>query len=70
MFEGARAGQARANQQANQQIGALALQPEEVRHNFTVSGYVFFPKGEYSQIEMLLVDRETGATQIVREPWR
>ena len=37
--------------------------------NFTVSGYVFFPKGQYSQVEMLLVDRETGDTQVVREPW-
>ena len=56
-------------QQANQQIDALSLKPEEVRKNFTVSGYVFFPKGQYSQVEMLLVDRETGDTQVVREPW-
>jgi hypothetical protein len=70
MFEGAQAGQSRADQQANQQIEALSLKPEEVRRNFTVSGYVFFPKGSYNQIEMLVVDRETGDTQIIREPWR
>ena len=70
IVHGAERGQSRADQQANQQIEALALKPEEVRHNFTVSGYVFFPKGSYKQIEMLLVDRETGNTEIVREPWR
>ena len=56
-------------QQANQQIEAVSLKPEEVRKDFTVSGYVFFPKGQYNQVEMLLVDRETGDTQVVREPW-
>ena len=69
MVHGAERGQSRADQQANQQIDALSLKPEEVRKNFTVSGYVFFPKGEYKQVEMLLVDRETGDTQVVREPW-
>jgi hypothetical protein len=69
MLHGAERGQSRADQQANQQIDALALKPEEVRKNFTVSGYVFFPKGQYRQVEMLLVDRETGDTEVVREPW-
>ncbi|MFZ0680000.1 hypothetical protein [Candidatus Binatus sp.] len=68
-FTGAGKGQDRADSQANQQIDALSLKPEEVRRNYTVSGYVFFPKGQYSQVEMLLVDRETGDTQVVREPW-
>jgi len=68
-FTGAERGQDKADLQANQQIDALALKPEEVRRNYTVSGYVFFPKGQYSQVEMLLVDRETGDTQVVREPW-
>ena len=69
VFSGAERGQSKADQQANQQIEALSLKPEEVRKNFTVSGYVFFPKGQYNQVEMLLVDRETGDTQVVREPW-
>jgi hypothetical protein len=68
-FTGAGKGQDRADSQANQQIAAVSLKPEEVRRNYTVSGYVFFPKGQYSQVEMLLVDRETGDTQVVREPW-
>ncbi len=69
IIRGAERGQTRADQQANQQIEALALKPEEVRKDFTVSGYVFFPKGQYNQVQMLLVDRETGDTQIVSEPW-
>jgi hypothetical protein len=68
-FTGAGKGQDRADSQANQQIDAISLKPEEVRRNYTVSGYVFFPKGQYSQVEMLLVNRETGDTQVVREPW-
>ena len=69
IFSGAERGQSKADQQANQQIEAVSLKPEDVRKNFTVSGYVFFPKGQYNQVEMLLVDRETGDTQVVNEPW-
>jgi hypothetical protein len=70
MFRGAERGQDRSDQQAAMQISALSLQPESVNSGFTVSGYVFFPKGQYSQVEMLLVDRETGNTESIREPWR
>jgi hypothetical protein len=70
IFSGAQNGQSKADQQASQQIDALALKPEEVRQNFVVSGYVFFPKGSYNHVEMVLVDRESGVTQTVREPWR
>jgi len=66
---GAEKGQSKADQQANQQLQAVSLKPEEVRKDFTVSGYVYFPKGQYNQVEMLLVDRETGDTEVVREPW-
>ena len=59
----------RPDQQANQQLDAVALKPQDVNRNFTVSGYVFFPKGTYEQVEMLLVDKETGDTQTVTEPW-
>jgi hypothetical protein len=69
IFRGAERGQSRSDSQARQQISALALKPEEVRRDFTVSGYVFFPKGHYDHIEMLLVDRETGDTEVVKEPW-
>ena len=69
IFTGAEKGQTKADQQANQQLESVSLKPEEVRKDFTVSGYVFFPKGQYNQVEMLLVDRETGDTEVVREPW-
>ncbi len=70
MFRGAERGQSKADSEANQQIRSLALKPQDVNRNFTVSGYVFFPKGDYQQVEMLLVNRETGDTQIIKEPWR
>jgi hypothetical protein len=69
VWSGAGYGQSKADAQSNQQIDALSLKPEEVRPNFVVSGYVFFPKGSYDQVEIVLVDRETGGTQILREPW-
>ncbi|HYB91382.1 MAG TPA: hypothetical protein VEC38_10080 [Candidatus Binataceae bacterium] len=70
IFRGAENGQSKADQQAREQIEALALKPADVNHDFTISGYVFYPKGSYQRIEMLLVDRETGDTEIVKEPWR
>ncbi len=70
MLSGASRGQSKADQQASEQIAGLALRPEEVHRNFTVSGYVFFPKGEYREIEMVLVNRETGDTESIRQPWR
>jgi hypothetical protein len=67
-LQGVTAGVGKADQQANQQIAALALQPGEVRRNFTVSGYVFFPKGDYQQVQLVLVDGESGDTQMINEP--
>jgi hypothetical protein len=69
MFRGAGKGQTRADSVARQQITALALKREEVRHNFTVSGYVFFPDGNYREIDVLLINRETGDTEMIRRPW-
>jgi len=67
---GAPAGMQEAKSQANQQIGALALQGGDVGKDFTVSGYVFFPQGSYKEIELLLVNRETGDTETIKQPWR
>jgi hypothetical protein len=69
-IQGAFAGPNKADTQANEQMGALALQSGEVRNNFTVSGYVFFPKGDYKQIQLLLVDNESGNTEIIERPWK
>jgi hypothetical protein len=69
LINGAISGQQEAKAETNQQLGALALAPGEVRHDFTVSGYVFFPKGEYQSIEFLVVNDETGDTEVLKTPW-
>jgi hypothetical protein len=69
IFSGAERGQSKADQQATEQLNSLALQPGDVAHNFTVSGYVFFPKGDYQQIQVLMINRETGDTEVVTRPW-
>jgi hypothetical protein len=68
VLDGVTAGPAKANAQANTQLTALALSAQDVRQDFTVSGYVFFPKGNYKRIQMLLVDDETGDTEVVNQP--
>jgi hypothetical protein len=67
-ISGATAGPAKADAQASTQLTALALPAQDVRQDFTVSGYVFFPKGNYKRIQMLLVDDETGDTEVVNQP--
>jgi hypothetical protein len=69
-LQGAFAGPGKADQQAREQITALALEKGDVHSNFTVSGYVFFPKGDYKQIQLLLVDDESGNTEIIERPWK
>ena len=66
-LQGATAGPAKADQQASIQMTALALPQQDVRRDFTVSGYVFFPKGDYKQIQLLLVDSETGDTEVINQ---
>ncbi|HVN30230.1 MAG TPA: hypothetical protein VMT64_17145 [Candidatus Binataceae bacterium] len=68
-FEGASRGQGRAHEQTDAQLNSLALHQEDVAHNFTVSGYVFFPKGDYQQIQVLMINRETGDTEEITRPW-
>ena len=70
LISGASAGSQKATSEASDQITALALAPGDVRQDFTVSGYVFFPKGEYKQIQFLLVDDESGNTEIINRPWK
>ncbi len=70
LIQGATSGPDKAHSQARDQITALALEPGDVRHDFTVSGYVFFPKGDYKQIQFLLVDGESGNTEVINRPWK
>lgn len=69
MLYGATKGQDKADQQATAQLEGVALQEGDVQRNFTVSGYVFFPKGTYRELEMVLVNHETGDTESIHEPW-
>jgi hypothetical protein len=68
-FEGAPRGAAAARRQANQQLRALALRPAQLNHDFSASGYVFFPAGNYNWVEVLLVNVETGSTESYRVLW-
>ena len=70
IVQGAFTGPGKANEQAQNQITALALAEGDVRNNFTLSGYVFFPKGDYKQLQLLLVDNESGNTEIIERPWK
>jgi hypothetical protein len=69
IFSGVGQGQGQAQYQADSQISALAIPAGDVRQDFTVSGYVFFPKGNYSDIVMLVTNAETGNTEVIKEPW-
>ena len=68
-FQGVMSAPPKAHQQASAQLNALALQKSDVRTNFTVRGYVFFPKGEYKQLQIVLVDSESGNTEILNRAW-
>lgn len=69
IFRGAEKGQSAADRQANEQIHSLALRQAKVYKGFTESGYVFFPKGDYTSVETVLVNDETGDTESVTTPW-
>jgi hypothetical protein len=70
LIQGVTSGPEKADAQARDQLTALALEPVDVRRDFTVSGYIFFPKGDYKQIQFLLVDGESGNSEIVNRPWK
>jgi len=70
IFAGVTGGAQSAQTQANQQINSVALKHGKVYHGFTQSGYVFFPKGNYTGLEVVLVNQETGDTQDIKTPWR
>jgi hypothetical protein len=61
--------QSQAQSQAREQIDALALRSEDLKRNLTASGYVFFPDGDYREIDVILINRETGDTEMLQRPW-
>lgn len=62
-------GQVAARQDAETQITALSLQSREANPNFSLNGYVFFPKGDYTSIQMNLMNEETHQTETRTVPW-
>lgn len=70
LLHGLSRGQQAADRQANEQIRALALHRDKLFRDYTKSGYVFFPKADYHEIEMLLVNEETGDTEEIKTPLR
>src|SRR6202158_3238359 len=62
-------GQAGAHHDAETQISSLSLQAREAHPNYSVNGYVFFPKGEYTSIQMTLLNEETPQTDIRTSSW-
>src|SRR5712671_2733774 len=63
-------GQSAAHKDAETQISALSLQPREAHPNYSINGYVFFPKGEYTSIQMTLLNEETHQTQSRTSIWQ
>ncbi len=62
-------GQAAAHHDAQTQISELSLQPRVAHPNYSVNGYVFFPKGEYTSIQMTLLNEETHQTDTRTSLW-
>jgi hypothetical protein len=63
-------GQAAAHHDAESQISALSLRTREAHPNYSVNGYVFFPKGEYTSIQMTLLNEETHQTDTRTSSWQ
>src|SRR5580700_10321215 len=62
-------GQAAAHRDAETQISALSLQTREAHPNYSINGYVFFPKGEYTSIQMTVLNEETHQSDTRTSPW-
>ena len=62
-------GQAAAHRDADTQISALSLQTREAHPNYSVNGYVFFPKGEYTSLQMTVLNEETHQTDTRTSSW-
>ena len=56
-------GSAAAHHDAETQISELSLQTREAHPNYSVNGYVFFPKGTYTSIQMTLLNKETHLSE-------
>jgi len=62
-------GQSAAHRDAESQIQSLSLQTRDANPNYSVNGYVFFPKGEYTAVEMNLFNEETHQSATGSASW-
>ncbi len=62
-------GQAAAHHDAENQISSLSLQPRDANPNYSVNGYVFFPKGTYTSVQMNLLNEETHQSETRSSSW-
>lgn len=66
---GAVAGQAAARVDADTQINALCLKSGEAHPNYSVNGYVFFPRGTYRGVQVTLLNVETERARTLTADW-
>jgi hypothetical protein len=62
-------GETAARNDAATQISSLSLQTRDANPNYSVNGYVFFPKGTYTSVEMNLFNEETHESATRRSSW-
>jgi hypothetical protein len=62
-------GQSAAHKDAESQISALSMQTRDANPNYSINGYVFFPKGEYTSVEMNLFNEETHQSATRKSTW-
>jgi len=66
---GSAQGQSAARLDAATQISALCLKSGEAHPNYSVNGFVFFPRGNYRELEITLLNEETEETRTVTAAW-
>jgi len=64
---GAGAGMEGGQHEASRQIAELALHDQYIEPGRSVNGYVFYPPGTYSAVEILVIDEE-GEQSTLRSP--
>jgi hypothetical protein len=62
-------GQAAAHRTAATQISSLSLQTSDANPNYSINGFVYFPKGIYTSVEMNLLNEETHQSATCSSSW-
>lgn len=51
------------------EIEGLSLNDAEIQKDSSASGFIFFPRGSYTGLEMGVKNNQTGATETITLPW-